>query len=172
MYTLAADEKTSLVLAYTGTTLVRGEVVTKQSIRVSTWLRMDPAPEYMHLLKAQVLDLLGGQVRSSAHTEIFLPTAQVIGFHLAPPAQDSLDYDASEANRTMEPVTVLLGSFVVKGKVRISTQTGFGTSIATSRMSWMSIYEADISNPLLPQMANLAVPMLVVRPNHISFALD
>jgi hypothetical protein len=72
----------------------------------------------------------------------------------------------------MEPVTVLLGSFVVKGKVRISTQTGFGTSIATSRMSWMSIYEADISNPLLPQMANLAVPMLVVRPNHISFALD
>jgi hypothetical protein len=80
MYTLAADEKTSLVLAYTGTTLVRGEVVTKQSIRVSTWLRMDPAPEYMHLLKAQVLDLLGGQVRSSAHTEIFLPTAQGSGF--------------------------------------------------------------------------------------------
>ena len=36
----------------------------------------------------------------------------------------------------------------------------------------MSIYEADISNPLLAQMAHLAVPMLVVRPNHISFALD
>jgi hypothetical protein len=172
MYTLAVDEKTSLVMVYTGTTLVRGEVVTKQSIRVSTWLRTEGAPEYLHLLKAQVLDFLGGQMRTSTYPEIFLPTAQVLGFHLVPPAMDSLDYDASEANRVMEPVTVLLGSFVVKGKVRISNQTGFGTSIATSRLHWMSIYEADISNPLLPQMAHLAVPMLVVRPNHISFALD
>jgi hypothetical protein len=172
MYTLASDEKTSLVMVYTAATLVRGEVVTKQSARVNTWLRTDGAPEYLHLLKAQVLDFIGSQVRSSSHAEIFLPAVQVIGFHLAPPAQDALDYDAGEANRTVQPVTVLLGAFVLKGKVRISTQIGFGTSIATSRVPWMSVYEAEISSPLLPQMGTLAVPMLVVRPSQVNFALD
>jgi hypothetical protein len=171
MYTLNADEKTSLVMIYTAALLVRGEVVTKQGIRVSTWLRTDGAPEYMHLINVQVLNFLGSQVRSSSFPEMFMPAAQVIGFHLVPPAQDTLDYEADEANRTMQPVTVLLGSFLIAGKVRISTQTGFATSIATSRLAWMSIYEASISSPALPQMAALAVPMLVVRPNHVSFAM-
>lgn len=171
MYNLNSDEKSSLVMVYTVTSLVRGEVITKQSARVSTWLRTDGAPEYMHLINVQALNFLGSQVRSFNYPEMFLPVTQVIGFHLVPPVKDSLDYEAGEANRTMQPVMVLLGSFQIAGKVRISTQINFATSIATSRLTWMSIYEAIITSPALPQMTPLAVPMLVVRPNQVSFVL-
>jgi hypothetical protein len=36
---------------------------------------------------------------------------------------------------------------------------------------WMSIYEAEISNPYLPQMPVISVPMLLVRPEQVSFAM-
>lgn len=171
MYTVASDEKASLVMIYTPNTLFRGELITKQAIRVSTWLRTDGAPEYLHLINAQVLNFLGSQVRSYAYAEIFVPVDIAIAYHLVPPLQDFLDYDPDEANRIMEPVTVMLGVFLVKGKVRISTQTGFGTSIATSRLAWMSIYDAQITSPSLPQMPALDVPMLVIRPNRTGFAI-
>jgi hypothetical protein len=35
----------------------------------------------------------------------------------------------------------------------------------------MSIYDADISNPLLPQMGHLTVPMLLVRPSQVLFGM-
>ncbi len=55
MYTLAAGEKATLVMAYTETMLVRGEVITTENIRVNTWLRTAGVPEYMHILRAQIL---------------------------------------------------------------------------------------------------------------------
>jgi hypothetical protein len=171
MYTLTNDEKASLVMVYTPNVLIRGELVTMQGVRVSTWLRTDGAPEYLHLINVQALNFLGSQVRSSSYAELFQPIAQVIGFHLLPPAQDPLDYEENEANRTMQPVTVLMGPFLVKASLRISTQTGFSTSIATSRLAWMSLYNGEISSPALPQMATLPVPMLIVRPNQVSFTL-
>ncbi len=172
MYTLAPDEKTTLVMAYTQDMLVRGEVVTKQGVRVSTWLRTDAAPDYAHLVKAQVVNFCGPQVKPIAAPEIFLPVSQILGFHVMPPTQDTIDYDESEKNRVWEPVTVLLGAFIIKAKARISAQTGFGVSLATSRVVWMSLYDAHISSPVLPQMGVLDVPLLIVRPDRMSFVLE
>ncbi len=172
MYTLAPDEKATLVMAYTQNMLVRGEVVTKQGVRVSTWLRTDAAPEYVHLLRAQVINFCGPQVKPFSAPELFLPTERISAFHIVPPTQDTIDYDESEKNRVWEPVTVLLGAFVIKAKARISAQTGFGVSLVTSRVVWMSLYDASISSPVLAQMGVLRVPLLIVRPNQVSFVLE
>ena len=51
MTTLSPDEKSTLVMTYTQNMLVRGEVVTRQGVRVSTWLRTQGVPEYIHLFK-------------------------------------------------------------------------------------------------------------------------
>jgi hypothetical protein len=115
--------------------------------------------------------LFGGTPpKSLAYSELFIPTAEVIGFHLAPPALDPLDYEAGEVNRRMQPVDMLVGSFMLKAKLRISTQTELATYLDVSRSSWLSIYEAEITNPYLPQF-NTRVPMLLVNPNHVSFGL-
>jgi len=170
MKPLAPDEKTSTVIVYTQNMLARGEVVTKENVRVSIWLRTQGVPNYIHLIKPQVMMFGSTPPKSLALEEIFIPTSQAIGFHLAPPAQDPTDYDTTELNRTMQPIELLLGSFIMKAKIRISTQTDIATSLDVMRAAWVSVYEADVTNPYLPQFS-MHVPMLLVNPNQVSFGL-
>ncbi len=172
MYTLAADEKAVGVMVYTQNQLVRGEVVTKQQNRVSVWLRTDGAPEYLHILKPQVVQLTGSPVKFLNYPEMYLPTSLAIAFHMTPPAKDPLDYDESEKNRMMQPISLLVGSFIFNGAIRISTQVDLGTSISSGRAVWMSIYDVKITNPYLPQMGEIQVPLLLVRPTFVGFALN
>src|SRR5512140_1574554 len=171
MYKLTPDEKTSAVMIYTRNTLVRGDVVTRQNVRVSVWLRTDGAPDYMHLLKPQVVYLSGSAVKIMTYSELYLPSSEIIGFHLAPPAFDPMDYDDSEVNRKMQPVSVQASSFCLNGTIRVSTQVDLGTAISSGRAAWMSIYNVKITNPYLPQMGEVQVPMLVVRPSKVAFGL-
>lgn len=172
MYILRPDEKTTPVMVYTPQSVVRGDVVTKQSVlRVNIWLRTEGAPKYMHILKPQILVFGGGPPKALPYSEVYFPTPEIIAFHILPPVEEQLDYDPNEANRTMEPVEVLVGTFTMKGKIRISTQTEMSTSLEVARVSWMSIYDVSISNPHLPQMAALQVPMVLVSPTRVVFAL-
>lgn len=172
MYILRPDEKTTPVMLYTPQSVVRGELVTKQNVqRINIWLRTDGAPKYMHILKPQILVFGGSPVKALSYAQIFFPTSEIIAFHTLPPTDEQLDYDPNEANRTMEPIDLLVGTFVMKGKIRISTQTEISTSIEMARISWMSVYDVVVTNPYLPQMAALQVPMVLVNPMRVSFAL-
>ena len=171
MYTPSPEEKLTPVMLYTQDTFVRGELVTKKNVlRVNIWLRTDGAPNYLHILKPQVLVFGGTPVKPLSYSEIYYPTTQLIGFHTLPPIDEPLDYDANEMNRMMQPVDVMVGTFVMKGKIRISTQTDVGTSLEVARISWMSLYEVEVTNPYLPQMPALQVPMALVNPIHVAFA--
>ena len=171
MRELTSEEKIAMVMVYTNNMLARGEVVAKENARVSIWLRTQGVPNYIHLYKPQIISFLGGAPRTFSFPEIFIPTLQVVAFHLAPPAQDPLDYDAAEANRMMQPLEVMVGSFLLKGKIRISMQTDVATSLDVMRASWMSVYDADVSNPYMPQF-NVHVPMLLVNPSQVNFGIS
>jgi hypothetical protein len=171
MRRLAADEKTATVMVYTNNMLARGEVIAKENVRVSIWLRTEGVPNYIHLYKTQVVSLAGLAPKTSSFSEMFIPVAQVAVFHLAPPAQDSLDYDASEGNRVMQPLDVMIGSFIIKGKMRISAQSDVGTNLDILRALWLSFYEAEIVNPYLAQF-NVHVPFLLVNTNLVSFGME
>jgi len=172
MYVLRPDEKITPVILYTHDTLVRGDAVSKQSVlRVNIWLRTDGSPKYIHVLKPQVIVFGGTPVKPLSFAEIYFPTSQMIGFHTLPPTDEPLDYDPNEANRVMQDVQVLMGSFVVKGKIRISAQTEVSTSLEVARITWMSIYDVEIANPYLPQMPPMKVPMMLVNPERVAFGL-
>jgi hypothetical protein len=171
MYTLAVGEKTTLVMAYTETMLVRGEVVTTENIRVNTWLRTAGVPEYMHILRSQVLLFGVNSVKTLTYGELFLPVSKVIAFHPVQPTDNTLDYAMDEPNREMVPLTVLAGTFQFKGKLRISTLSGLSTSIEMAHSSWTSIYEAEVFNPYLAQMPPLHIPMILTNPKHVSLAV-
>jgi hypothetical protein len=173
MYILRPDEKTTPVMMYAQDRLVRGEVVTKENVlRVNIWLRTDGAPKYMHVLKPQVLVFGGTPVKPLTYSEIYFPTSQVIGFHTLPPVDEPLDYEPDEANRMMQDIQVLVGTFIAKGKIRISTQTELAASLEVARLTWLSHYEVEITNPYLPQMPPMQLPMMLVSPDHVSFAVD
>ena len=172
MYILRPDEKTTPVMLYTEESVIRGEVVTKDVVhRVNIWLRSDGVPKYMHLLRAQVVVFGGGPGKTLSYPEIFFPSAELIAFHTLPPTEEPLDYDPAEENRMMVDVDVIVGTFVMKGKIRISTQTETGVSLEVARVSWMSLYDAVITNPNLPQMPPLNVPMVLVNPDHVAFGI-
>jgi hypothetical protein len=168
MRQLATEEKLVTVMTYTNDMLARGELIAKENMRVSIWLRTQGVPNYIHLHKAQMISFAGGTPKTFAFSELFIPTVQVAAFHLAPPAQDPLDFDTSEQNRVMQPMDGMVGPFIVKGKIRISMQTDVGTSLDVMRTTWLSVYEAEIANPHLPQF-NIKVPMLLVNSNQVTF---
>ena len=170
MYILRPDEKTTPVMLYTPDTLLRGEAVTKQNVaRVNIWLRTGGVPRYIHLLKPQVLVFGGSPVKALSYSELYFPSSQVIAFHTLPPTEEPLDYEPDAANRTMEYVEAIVGSFVMRGKIRISTQTEVGVSLEVTVVAWMSLYEVEVTNPYLPQMPPLHVPMVLLNPNHVAF---
>lgn len=171
MYTLAADEKVTTVMLYTNNSLVRGELVTKDSARVSIWLRMQGQVHYVHIHKAQVLNFGGPLTKSIAYDEIYVPITQIMAFHMVPPAEEPLDYDPSEPNRAMHDVLISLGNFSAKGKVRISTHADFATSIEVAHAGWLSVYDAEITTLFVPQFPAFQAPMMLVNPMVVSFGV-
>lgn len=172
MYTLAPDEKATPVMIYTQNSVIRGEIVTKQPVRVSTWFRTEGAPDYVHLYNLQWVAITGGAIKPLMFPEMYMPLDTIIGFHILPPQADPLDYDERETNRVNAPLSVLMGRFFMKCCMRVSPQIDIGTSLSISHTKWMSLYEAEITCPYLPQMPAVQVPMLVVRPTSVNFILD
>lgn len=170
MKPLESDEKLVPVMIYTHNMLIHGEYVAKESVRVSILLRTQGVPNYLHIHKAHAIVFGGTPPRTLSFTEMFVPTASVIAFHIVPPVQDSIDYDSSEANRIMQPMDLLVGTFLFKGHIRVSTQAEVSVSLEVLRISWLSIYDTQIVNPYLPQF-NLQVPLLVISPPQVSLAM-
>lgn len=172
MYTLAPDEKATPVMLYTHNSVVRGETVTKQAVRVNTWFRTEGIPDYINVHNSQWVTVTGGAVRPMTFREMFVPLQTIIGFHIIPPGQEGVDYDDNEANRINSPLSFLMGMFQVSGKIRVSAQTDIRTSLSISHAQWLSIYDAVINSPYLPQMPPLHVPMMLVRPMQVQFILQ
>jgi hypothetical protein len=171
MYTLGPNEKTTPVVVYARSKLIHGDLVTIENARVSIWLRMQGLPNYIHLLKAKILFFGGSPPRSLAFDEYYFPTERIIAFHLAPPASDPLDYEPDAGDRALVNVNLIFGEFTLKGKIRISTRADFVTGLEVSHMTWLSVYEAEITSPFLPQIPVIHVPMLLVNPRQVSFGI-
>jgi hypothetical protein len=170
MYTLLPDEKTTPVMIYGRDKLIRGEVVTKESALVMGWLRTQGAPTYMHVLNANVIGLGGSAPKSYHFDEIYFPTVECLVFHLTPPKQDPLDYEPNEKNRLMVAMSVMAGSFLLQGQLRVSALTDLPTTMEGNRQTWLSFYEITISNPALPQM-RLNVPMALMNAHLVTFGV-
>jgi hypothetical protein len=171
MYTPGSNEKTTPVVVYARNKLVQGNLVTNENARVSIWLRMHDLPNYIHLLKAKILFFGGSPAKSLTFEEYYFPTERIIAFHLAPPASDPLDYEPDASDRTMVDTSMLLGEFILKGKIRISTRADFATGLEVSHMTWLSVYQAEITNPFHSQIPVIHVPMLLVNPKQVSFGI-
>lgn len=163
-YTLGADEQVAQVMAYTNTSLYWGEVIVKEMIRVSTWLRTNTAPDRICLYNAKAISSTStAPTRPMQFRELHLAASQVLAFHLVPPARDPLDYDTTEPNRFMQPVTILIGNIRVDGKLRLSTRSNLAKFLEVTREQFSSVYEAQISNPSSPAFGSISVPYVLVR---------
>ena len=171
-YTLEPDEKVVVVVIYTPGILFRGELIVKQIIRVSTWLRTNTAPDRICLYNAKALmTTSGGAGKPSHFSELHIAIKHIEAFHLLPPAKDPPDYDPSEPNRRMLPVTALLGSFRFDGNLRLSTQSNLTKFLDISRETFTPMYDSQVSNPLMPSIGVLSVAYLLIRQESCVFTI-
>lgn len=171
-YKLEADEKATPVMVYTPHHLAWGEVVTKEVIRMSTWLRTHAAPQYIRLHGAQMMYVGGGPLATIQTAELHIPITQVLAFHMLPPLQDPPDYDPNEPNRMMVPVTALAGAFRFDGLLRMSTQSDLHNFLEVIKEAYTSLYEVKVSQPERPAMAALQAPYLIIRRDAALFSLS
>lgn len=170
MYTLASDEKATTVVVYSPNKMIHGDLVTQQNVRVSLLPRTG-MPGYLHFLSAEVLFFGGEPPKSLKYDEYFFPTERIIGFHLSPPAVEPLDYDPDEENRVMLDVNLILGAFMLTGKIRTSTHADLVTNLEAAHMTWLSVYFAELTSPFLPQLPAIHASMVLVKPTQVSFGL-
>jgi len=170
-YQLGPEDKVLPVMVYIPNGVVRGETIIKQSIRIATWLRAATPIDYLRLYKAQVLLLAGGSIQTLAAPELFISVPQILAIHALPPVQESLDYDATEPNRKMDPILTMLGSFRIQANMRMAATTNMALHLTTIKETFITIYDAEITNPAIPNMGTVRTPMIFVRPASVLFAL-
>ena len=151
-------------MAYTSNSLYWCEVVVKEVIRVSTWLRTNSAPDRVCIYNAKAMTTgSAAPSRPMQFRELHVATNQILIFHLVPPAKDPLDYDPSEPNRIMQPVSILIGNFRVDGCLLLSSRSNVAKFLEVTREQFSSVYDARISNPSNPSFGSIAVPYVIVR---------
>jgi hypothetical protein len=164
------DEKVVPIMVYTSASLCWGDVTVKEVIRVSTWLRTNNAPNFICLQNAKVLSTNGAQTKPVYFQELYLVAAKILAYHLIPPATDPLDYDPSEPHRKLEPVTAILGPFRLDGKLRMATISNLGHYIDVNRETFTSLYDVEISNPMIQGLGIIKVPFVLLRQAEAAFA--
>jgi hypothetical protein len=147
-------------------------MVIKQTIRVSTWFRSAGAADYLHLHRSQFL-VISGSAPLQTHSlpDLFIPAHQILAAHTVPPAQEPLDYDASEPNRRMEPVSVFFSLFRCNANIRMSASSTLGSFLSTAKEVFFTLYDAEIICPAVPNMGAVRSQMLLLRPAAATFAL-
>ncbi|GAP06509.1 hypothetical protein ATHL_01363 [Anaerolinea thermolimosa] len=165
------DEKSEKIMVYTSTSLYWGEVVVKEVIRVSTWLRTNAAPDRITLYNASgIIATTAVNTKPLKFGELNIPLSQIYAYHLMPPARDPLDFDPTEPNRRMESVTALVSTFIIKGSLRLSTNSDLKKYLEVTRESFTAIYDAEITNGVIPSLGPITVPFVLVRQDTTTFA--
>lgn len=170
MYDLQENEKITSVMVYTDDAFYHGKIISRDIVRVEILLRTEGAPLYLHLFEAQMIRP-GSAIKTKNFSELFIPVKAIICFHTAPDVKVELDYDEYEENRRLVPVTIAISSFLLDSKIRISTQTELTQSLEVTRSTWLTLYDATITNPYLAQM-NIQIPMLLVRPEKATVGIE
>jgi hypothetical protein len=169
-YKLEPGEKVTSIMAYTDSALVWGDVITKEAIRVSTWLRTQAVPQYIYIHNASILRFGSVQPKPVKFREIHLPSAQVIAYHIAPPTSDPLDYDPKEPMRKLEPVSAMFGWFRFDGCLRMSTATTVERFLDVAKETFTSMYDLTITVSAIQGMNPIKVPYAMIRSTNAIFA--
>lgn len=168
--TVNSDEKIVPVMIYTSTSVVWGEMVVKQIVRVGTWLRTNTAPDDLCIHNGKVLIVSASAPKAVSYAEIHVLVPHIQAYHILPPAVEPVDYDPTEPNRKLEPMTAVVGSFRMDARMRMATSADLRRYLEFTRETFTPLYEAEISNMVQSALAPMKVPFVMVRQATTMFA--
>jgi len=171
--TLSNDlgEKSVPVMLYTHSSMILGEVKVVSQIRVSTWLKTSSAPDIVQISNAKVILTTGAAPSNPLFfPEIHIPNLEILAMHLLPPTSEPLDYDPSEPNRHLLPVSILFNAFKADGALWVSTRVDLAKFIELNRETFTSVYNIQISSPIFTSLPTIRVPMMICRQAKLIFS--
>jgi hypothetical protein len=170
---LVDDDKLTPVMIYTSHSMVWGQAFSKQAIRVSTWLQTEMAPTYMKIYNTQLLLVGGSSAPTPAkHPVTHLQTSAINAFHLMPPFAEGADYDPSEPNRKLVPVSAYIGYFRFDGFARMAELTTMDNFLGAARGEYITIYDITMTCPLIPSIKGIKAPMVLLRQERVTLTGD
>ena len=63
----------------------------------------------------------------------------------------------------MEPVTTLVGGYMIKGHIRLSDSANLAKFLEVTRENFTALYDCEVNNLSIPSMGAIAVPYLIIR---------
>ncbi|MFH1632594.1 MAG: hypothetical protein ABIG63_01085 [Chloroflexota bacterium] len=169
-YIPTEDEKLSPVMIYTPQKLIWGQLISKQAIRVSTWMQTGMTPTYMSITDAQTMIFGAGQSTKTFKSSVLhIQTRQIIAYHLLPPASEAPYYDVNEPNRKMYPTTAFVGVFRFDCTIRIAQQSKLDIFLGVAKGDFLPIFDVLMSCPVMPSLKGMRAPFALVRQNAAMF---
>lgn len=157
-------DKITPVALYFAQSAISGDFVTREVIRVGTWLRTPGLPEFAGIHDATLVRAAGGGVETLKLAEAYFPVGQVIAMHIAPPAVEKIEVDPTELNRVLVPVSLVAGHLRIDGALRMPGHLTLAKQMGVMREPFTMVHEATVTTTLQPGAAT-TVPMVLVRPN-------
>lgn len=159
-YTLRPEEKVSQVMVGTAHTLIWGDIITREHVRLSVFLNT-LAEDFVPLHDVKILFLAPTQQvapleRDSLHVKL----EEIMAFFV----MDDLEPlpDETETQR-YEPVEVLIGSYQIEGRILKAPVATFENMLLVSRAAYMPVYEATVRHVAKPWLGTFSGLRVHVR---------
>lgn len=160
---IGPDDKTIPVMIYSPQRIIWGNIISRKTIRVSTWLKTEMAPNFLTITDAQIMLYGAGQsIGKITLPLIHVQKEQIIAYHILPPGDESPYYD-NAPNRKMEPVTIIAGIFRFDGSLRMAEQSDLFTYLNVQKGHFLSIYDVTMTCPLLPSLTGIRIPFAMIN---------
>jgi hypothetical protein len=140
-YTLAPDEKATQVMIGTADTLMWGDLVSKEAVRMSAYLNT-LAEDYVPLRDAKILFLgpkeqMAPVERSSVH----IRQEEILLFFVM---HDEEPLPEETQTRHYAPVEAIIGSFQIEGALLKAPISNLQNMLLVSKATYMPIYNATV----------------------------
>ena len=169
---LKYGETSTAMMFYTGDSVIWGNIIHHEEILPSRILVGITVPEFVSVYQAKILFTQPNFISNPiSHSEIHIPTKKIVGYHLMPPKIDQIDYDETEPNRKMEPISVYLGAFTLRGFIRISEVTTVKSNLEVLKSEFITLYDLEINHSHKKEVSAIRTNMGYFRIRENLFAV-
>ncbi len=168
---LGPDDKTVPVMIYSPQRIIWGNIISRKTIRVSTWLKTEMAPNFLTITDAQIMLFGAGEIIGKMKFPLLhVQKEQIIAYHILSPADESPYFDENIPNRKMEPVTIIAGIYRFDGMLRMAEQTDIYSYLSVQKVNFISVFDVSMTCPLLPSLTGIRVPFAMVNQTWVLIA--
>jgi hypothetical protein len=159
-YALAPDEKATQVMIGTADTLMWGDLVTKEQVRLSAYLNT-LAEDYVHLHNAKILFLAQQEQappieRSSVH----IRQEEVLIFFVM---HDDEPLPEETHTRKYEAVEAIIGSYQIGGSILKAPVSTLQNMLLVSKATYMPVYNATVRHVAKSWLGSFTSSLVHVR---------